>query len=477
MSGMESVPKNIQEVLWQTLFSQSPDGIFAIDESQQIIFANDRASSFLGKKQLTKYKMSDLFATESCMDLNNLHKVGVDENVIAQLRTLNGAQKISVISPRNKGITIIRLIDPLNREVNSSKSGFRLINLGRLTADLAHGMSNPLAVIQGRVELLLNRYQNKDPKSERHLNILQSQCKRIGRSLQSIQVMAKSHVPLIQTVAIKGMLDKIVQQGLEKYPNLTVHYDHGIENTLVAIDKNHFIVAFSNLIHKMLEYGDDIQNLSFTLTENKDFHHLRISHDGKGFPASIIDAINNASSLGTIPSSTIGYELAIAFMLLFDMQVKVVVETASAHGFSIVTYLQSIEQRQNLTSTPSKFPKKESLHIMVIDDHNFLRETLTALLSSEGHEITAVSSAEEALLAIYQIDLDIILIDIRLSGMNGEELYNHIKSTDTALSKKVILISGQEYEPPSEVLFLRKPFTKQQLLEAIAALLKGNETD
>ena len=77
--------------------------------------------------------------------------------------------------------------------------------------------------------------------------------------------------------------------------------------------------------------------------------------------------------------------------------------------------------------------------------------------------------------ALFQISLDIILIDIRLAGMNGEELYHHLKSTDPELAKKVILISGQEYEPPQEVLFLRKPFTKLQLFQAIEELLKGNQ--
>lgn len=473
MSDTVSVPKQLHDILWQSLCERSNDGIFAIDEEQKIIFANDRASSFLGRKNLQDCNMSDFFVKESCIDLINVHKIGVDENIIAQLRTVNGTQKISVISPPINGITIIRLIDPTIREFTSSKIGFRLINLGRLTADLAHGMSNPLAVIQGRVELLLNRFLNKDSKSERHLNILQSQCKRIARSLQSIQVMAKSHVPLIQMVEIKPLLNRVEQQLLERYPETSFHYSNAFTKAHVALDQNHFWVSFRNLLFKIMEYGTDVKNIYFNLEQNKDSQLFRISHDGKGFPVNIVNAINNATSLGTIPSSTIGYELAIAFVLLFDMNIKLLIEPTGVGRFSVVLHLPSAVERQTLTT--NAYPRKESLHIMVIDDHNFLRETLTALLASEGHQITAVSSAEEAMFALFQISLDIILIDIRLAGMNGEELYHHLKSTDPELAKKVILISGQEYEPPQEVLFLRKPFTKLQLFQAIEELLKGNQ--
>ena len=40
MSDTVSVPKQLHDILWQSLCERSNDGIFAIDEEQKIIFAN-----------------------------------------------------------------------------------------------------------------------------------------------------------------------------------------------------------------------------------------------------------------------------------------------------------------------------------------------------------------------------------------------------------------------------------------------------
>ena len=105
---------------------------------------------------------------------------------------------------------------------------------------------------------------------------------------------------------------------------------------------------------------------------------------------------------------------------------------------------------------------------MVIDDHSNLRETLSAQLREEGHQIIAVPSAEEALMKLSRQRLDIIVADIRLPGINGEAFYEMMLNTDPKLARKIILISGAQYTPKyKNTPFLRKPFSKKQLLQMI----------
>ena len=80
----------------------------------------------------------------------------------------------------------------------------------------------------------------------------------------------------------------------------------------------------------------------------------------------------------------------------------------------------------------------------------------------------AVPSAEEALIKISTQAFDIIVVDIRLPGINGEEFYEMMLNADPKLARKIILISGAQYTPKyKNTPFLRKPFSKKQLLQMI----------
>ena len=113
-----------------------------------------------------------------------------------------------------------------------------------------------------------------------------------------------------------------------------------------------------------------------------------------------------------------------------------------------------------------------ALRILVIDDHSNLRETLSALLAKEGHQIADVSSAEDALSLMASSTFDIIVSDIRLPGMSGLELYSFMMDSNAKLAKKIILISGMQQEIDQKTIpFLRKPFSKDDLLEIIKRIL------
>ena len=113
-----------------------------------------------------------------------------------------------------------------------------------------------------------------------------------------------------------------------------------------------------------------------------------------------------------------------------------------------------------------------ALRILVIDDHSNLRETLSALLVKEGHQIADVSSAEDALSLMASSTFDVIVSDIRLPGMSGLDLYSFLMDSNAQMAKKIILISGMQQEIDQKMVpFLRKPFSKDDLLDIIQRIL------
>ena len=64
--------------------------------------------------------------------------------------------------------------------------------------------------------------------------------------------------------------------------------------------------------------------------------------------------------------------------------------------------------------------------ISIVDDDESVRESLDGLLRSVGFAVKVFASAEEFLNSDHRRDIDCLLLDVRLPGMNGIELHRHL---------------------------------------------------
>ena len=113
-----------------------------------------------------------------------------------------------------------------------------------------------------------------------------------------------------------------------------------------------------------------------------------------------------------------------------------------------------------------------SVRLVVVDDDPDVRKALSRLLSLAGYSVTAFDSAEAYLARQHDDDPDCLLLDIGLGGMSGFELREELLRTGTELP--IVFITAQDDEATRKTLLqlsvpcLRKPFSNQSLLSAIA---------
>ncbi len=114
--------------------------------------------------------------------------------------------------------------------------------------------------------------------------------------------------------------------------------------------------------------------------------------------------------------------------------------------------------------------------IMIIDDDRHIRNMLREILEGEGYSVSAAASGYEALAAISDNKPDLILLDLMLPGLSGEELLPKISgipvialSAKTAVTDKVgMLLSGAAD-------YITKPFDIRELLARITVQLRKNK--
>jgi len=65
--------------------------------------------------------------------------------------------------------------------------------------------------------------------------------------------------------------------------------------------------------------------------------------------------------------------------------------------------------------------------ILVVDDERRFRETISRLLRKENFHVEAVADGREALNRLVTGEYDVVLLDMKMPGMSGAEVFNEIK--------------------------------------------------
>src|SRR5450759_4113279 len=114
--------------------------------------------------------------------------------------------------------------------------------------------------------------------------------------------------------------------------------------------------------------------------------------------------------------------------------------------------------------------------ILAVDDDPDLLRLLTIRLKSAGYDVTAVESAEKALAQLSVARAELVVTDLRMSGMDGTALFDAIHNTHSTLP--VIILTAHGTIPDAVAAtkrgvfgYLTKPFDAQALLAEVERAL------
>lgn len=116
--------------------------------------------------------------------------------------------------------------------------------------------------------------------------------------------------------------------------------------------------------------------------------------------------------------------------------------------------------------------------ILVVDDSQTIRRTAETLLSREGHTVVTANDGYEALAAVSDHAPDLIFIDIMMPRLDGYQACALIKSHPRHAAIPVVMLSSKDGlfdRARGRIVgsddYLGKPFTRDELVGAVQALL------
>lgn len=114
--------------------------------------------------------------------------------------------------------------------------------------------------------------------------------------------------------------------------------------------------------------------------------------------------------------------------------------------------------------------------ILIVDDQFGIRMLLQELFQREGYQTFQAADGKKALEIVTTHDPDIVLLDMKIPGMDGLEILKHIKANDPDCKVLVMTAYGelgmiQEAMDVGAIAYVAKPFDIMELRDQINRLL------
>lgn len=118
--------------------------------------------------------------------------------------------------------------------------------------------------------------------------------------------------------------------------------------------------------------------------------------------------------------------------------------------------------------------------ILVVDDDSGIGEMLKTLLEFYEYEVTVTPKPEETESLIVQEDIDLVMLDMLISGVNGTDVCARLRKNPETKDTPVLMMSalhdaGKKCREAGANDFIAKPFEMEDLVAKIEEILENSE--
>jgi PAS domain S-box-containing protein len=216
--------------------------------------------------------------------------------------------------------------------------------------------------------------------------------------------------------------------------------------------------------------------------QGSDFIRLEVADTGPGIRSHHFDKLFepferlNAKSVGTIEGSGVGLALAKRLTRLMGGQIGYADNPGGGSVFWLELPPGDAGQVAAKAAATAANAETGSLRVLVVDDEALNRNIASGFLRFGGHEVVCLDNGAAAVEAAATGDFDVILMDVRMAGMDGLEATRRIRALPAPHGTvPVVAVTAQAFAEQIEICqqagmgtHVSKPFTKAALLAAVA---------
>ncbi|HFL5829755.1 TPA: ATP-binding protein [Klebsiella pneumoniae] len=354
--------------------------------------------------------------------------------------------------------------------------------VGQLTGGLAHDFNNLLAVIIGSLELVEPDARDA-PRLSRALKAAERGALLTQRLLafsrkQALHPQAAAMAPLLENLSelMRHSLPATLSLEIEaQSPAWPAWIDVGqLENALINLVMNaRDAMAGRGGAIKIRTWN---QRVTRSSGQRQDMVALEVIDHGSGMSQAVKARVFEPFFTTKATGSGSGLGLSMVYGFVRQSGGRVALESAPGQGTTVRLQLPRAltEVEKEVAPAVDEPPPAGERLALVLEDEEDVRQTLCEQLHQLGWLTLETASGEEALqLLEASPDIALLISDLMLPGaLSGADVIHTARRRFPALP--VLLISGQDLRPAQnpalpEVEWLRKPFARAQLAQALSA--------
>jgi hypothetical protein len=371
----------------------------------------------------------------------------------------------------------------------------RLESIGTLASGIAHDLNNLLAPIMMTAQLL--ETQLHDERSQRLLPIIVANAKRGAALVKQVLSFARGMEGTFTTLQVRHLIAEIKQIAKQTFPkSIEISSDLPPNLWTVSGDATQLHQVLMNLCvnaRDAMPQGGTLRISAGNLfvDENYARMHLEakvgsyivitVADTGMGMPPEIMERIFEPFFTTKEVGKGTGLGLSTVMGIIKSHGGFLNVYSQVGKGTQFQVYLPAVETMETQAEPELKVPQGHGELILVVDDEAAIREATKTSLETYNYKVLTANDGIEAI-ALYAEHRDrirLVLVDMLMPAMDGATTIRTLQKIDPQV--KIIAVSGLASKDRLNVTvdtgvntFLSKPYTAQELLQAISRVLSSN---
>ena len=363
--------------------------------------------------------------------------------------------------------------------------------IGKLTGGIAHDFNNLLAAVLGGIALIERRL----PLEEDHKKIIGMTRHAAEQGSELVgRLLAFARRQQLQPASVDiGRLSVRVTDLLTHTLGGLVQLDWKTADDIwcAYADETQLELALMNLIINARDSMPDggaigvrAENRAVTQRNELglapgDYVVLVVEDSGCGIPADILEQVTEPFFTTKDMGKGTGLGLSMVYGFARQSGGALHIRSRVDEGTSVEIWLPRTDQpaAEKAPGVVAEIEQKESrsLRVLLVDDHDAVRETTAAMLEDLGHKVEAVGDGQSMLRLLESApdDYDLVVTDYAMPLLSGGEAL--IRAREIRPDLPGIIISGYAdaesiARKPANVEVLTKPFSPRDMSRAIGAV-------
>jgi len=502
------------EERYMDLFEHSPDLYHIVDRDGTIISCNQTEADRLGyrKNEIVGHSVLKLYpesyrdtAEKMLREVFESHREisGVEEQMLTKAgEPIDVSINTSIIYDEDREPISIRVAarDITEKKKMESKiiHAQRIDSIGNLAGGVAHDFNNILTSILGSTAIIKRR-MSKANVWYHFVDIIETAAKRGAGLTRQLLTFARKSTVQFRPIVVNSIIQEtlhLFERSIDK--RIEVRKDLASEMSIIHGDEGQIQQAILNVLinarDAMPNGGvitvrsekikfDEQQGSAFGEVKSGDFASISIVDTGIGMDRTVQQHIFEPFFTTKDQGKGTGLGLSVVYGVMNSHGGFITVRSEPGVGsqFSLFFPLLSDAEKLKRPSKQARLQRGDE-HVLVVDDEEHVGEVISGMLTDLGYQVTIARSGTQALSLMKKGKaFDVVVLDINMPTMGGDETFSKIKELKPDIC--VVVSTGYsnaslDNSPLRNAVdgFLQKPYQLEELSKSMRDAIdrKGN---